>query len=387
MHILFRCSTALALALSAHAQTPTIVNQFNVPPAGAAFVGGVDYDPITDSIWTVDQNNDLIQRFDRAGTLELTIPAPIPPGTTANPLPIGAAVDPQTGNLWIVDEAEVVYEMRRDGSLTGVNFRTTPNIVDASGLAFDPETRTLLVSQDSGTRAVGEFTLTGVWIQNIPIGAAGSTDADGLAYDPLTRHLFLGEDTGDAVIEIDRTGALVRTISLAGLGISPEGLGIDTRTGSMFLGDGFATRRVYEVTGIIAPCRGSVARFGASCNDSSGQAPRLDLSDCPTGARAVTIAVTMGNGVTAPAVFFFGFQQLGIPLDFLGATGCFLHTTSDYAIATLGSSGTRAGFTIGIPGGPGIAGQVGHLQALLIGDAGANAAGIVGSNGVRFVLQ
>ncbi|MBL8898980.1 MAG: hypothetical protein JNM84_15170 [Planctomycetes bacterium] len=379
---------ALGTLLAAAAgQTPTIVNQFDVPPLGTSFVGGVDYDPINDTLWTVDQTNDLIQRFDRAGNLLATFPAPIPPGTTANPLPIGAAVDPVTGNLWVVDEAEVVYEMRVDGTLTGVNFRTTPTIVDASGLAFDPETRHLFVSQDSGTRAIGEFTLTGVAVQSIPIGAAGSADADGLAYNPILRRFYLGEDTGDFVLELDRQGTLVRNIPLAGLGISPEGLGIDTRSGSLFIGDGFITRRVYEVAGIVPPCSGSATRFGAPCNDSSGQAPRLDLSDCPTGGRALTIAVTLGSSVTAPAIFFFGFQQLGVPLDFLGANGCFLHTTSEYAVATVPNSGTRAGFTVAIPGGPGVPGQSGHLQALLIGDVGANSAGIVGSNGVRFVLQ
>jgi sugar lactone lactonase YvrE len=387
MHLLARATALVFLPVAATAQTPTIVHQFGVPPTGTAFVGGVDYDPINDTIWTVDQTNDLIHRFDRVGNLLLTFPAPIAPGTTANPLPIGAAVDPTTGNLWIVDEAEIVYELRPDGSPTGASFRTTPTIVDASGLAFDPEARTLFVSQDSGTRAIGEFTLSGVVVQSILIGAAGSTDADGLAYNPVNRHFYLGEDTGDLILELDRQGNLVRSIALGTLAISPEGLGIDTRTGSIFIGDGFATRRVFEVTGIVPACTGSVTRFGAACNDSSGQSPRLDLSDCPTGGRTATIAVTLGSSVTAPAVFFFGFQQLGIPLDFLGATGCFLHTTSEYSIATLGSSGTRAGFTIAIPGGPGIAGQSGNLQALLIGDLGANPAGVVGSNGLRFVLQ
>ena len=51
------------------AQAPSVVNTWFVDPIGAAFVGGLDYDPGTDTIWIADETNVLISQYDRAGMM------------------------------------------------------------------------------------------------------------------------------------------------------------------------------------------------------------------------------------------------------------------------------------------------------------------------------
>lgn len=268
------CSTTLALALPAAAQT--VANSFDVQPLGIAFVGGVGYDSTSDHVWVADSTSDLISEYNRTGTLIQQI---IPVSTNV----IGVAVDPASNSLWIADENEMVYEYDRiTGLPTGVFWTVTPTIVDLSSAAFDSDTGTLWFGQDSGTPTAAEFDTAGTLLRSIDLTGTGAIDPDGLAFNTVTDTLFLGEDTGDRVLEVDLAGNLLNqwtvTDPIYGI-ISPEGLGIDTANGKLYIGDGFVHRRVFEVDGIvgIAPSGPTLAVGGicpgAQTANASGMTP------------------------------------------------------------------------------------------------------------------
>lgn len=240
----------------------TIVRSWDVAPLGAAFVGGVEYDCANDVCWIVDSTNDLISAYTGTGVFIQSFPAP-----TATV--VGVAVDPANGMLWIGDESETVYQFDPvAGAATGVSWSCSPTITDLSGLSLDPATGNIVVVNDSA-RVIGVFTQAGATVSSISVGAAGTTDPDGIVYDHDTGHYFLGDDSLNSVFEVDAAGALVASWNLGAMNISPEGLGIDKVNGHLYIGDGFVTRKVYVMSGIVAAggtCPGggpSLAKTGA----------------------------------------------------------------------------------------------------------------------------
>jgi hypothetical protein len=250
--------TCCLITISVPVNAQTIVNQW---PTGGVFAGGLDYDPGTDTVWLADETAVMIMQFDRNGTLLNSFAAP-------KSLPIGVGVDPSTGNVWIGDESEWVDELTPAGVPTGRSWSTAPHITDVSGLAFDPDTGHIYISQDSSPQKIAEFDPDGNMIQIIDLTGAGSTDPDGLGYNPLTSTFFLGEDTGDQIIEVDMAGTALDSWFLGSLGISPEGVGLDTLAGTLFISDGTGNT-VFEVADIIDP--GVTPFLKADTNSISGR--------------------------------------------------------------------------------------------------------------------
>jgi hypothetical protein len=245
-----------------------------VDPVGVAFAGGGEYDCARDVVWIVDETNDLITTYSGTGVFLNQWPAPIPPGSTITaPQPIGVGVDPATGNAWIGDEGEWVYEFDPNTGLpTGVAWPTTPTITDVSGCSVDPGTGNVIVVNDSA-RLIGVFTQAGATVTSISVVATGTVDPDGIVYDHDTGHYYLGDDTQNTVYEVDAAGALVASWNLTGLNISPEGLGIDKVNGHLYIADGFVTRMVYVVDGITAA--------GGTCPGGTPVPTLTQTGSCP----------------------------------------------------------------------------------------------------------
>ncbi|MHC4945136.1 MAG: NHL repeat-containing protein [Planctomycetota bacterium] len=227
-------------AFVAPLNSQSIVNQWGT---GGAFAGGLDYDSATDTVWVADSNTDTIYQFKRDGT-------PITSWAAPDALAIGIAVDPITGNVWIADESETVYEMTPDGATVLDSWSVNPPIVDLSGLALDHITGNIITVQDSGTRQIGVFDQDGNLVDLIDLSASGSSDPDGIGFNSVTGTYFLGDDTGDKVVEVDGNGNALNTWSTSGLGISPEGMGVDFANEMVFISGGF-DNTVYEVDGMI----------------------------------------------------------------------------------------------------------------------------------------
>ena len=245
-------TVVLSLSLASATWAQTVDNSF---PHAGAFAGGAEYsfDTCMRTVWVADSNTDTITQYDEYGNILISFPAPIPPGSgAASPIPIGVAVNPVTGNLWIGDENEWVYEMTPGGVPTGVSWPTLPAVTDVSGLALERMTGNIFVSQDSAPQQIVEFTPAGAVVVVVPLAGAGSVDPDGLAYSHISNTFFLGEDIGDQIIEVDRFGLFLGAWAMGPLGISPEGVGVDPRNGILYIADGFGNT-VWEVSGIAKP--------------------------------------------------------------------------------------------------------------------------------------
>jgi hypothetical protein len=245
------------MAASLVASGQAIQSSFPVAPAGTAFLGGLEFDCNSGIVWIVDETNDIVSAYDAAGHFLKSYPAIPPPGSAVTaPQPIGVGINAATGMLWVGDEAEVVYELNpHTGAATGIAWPTTPAITDVSGVAVNPLTGNVYVAQDSGTpRKIVEFTPSGAVVQTINLPATGSSaDPDGLAYDVANNWFYLGDDTANTIYRVDATGATLASWNLTAINVSPEGLGIDPVNGLLWIGDGFVTRMVYAVSGIVAP--------------------------------------------------------------------------------------------------------------------------------------
>lgn len=379
----------LALLSTVPLAAQSIVREWNVPPIGRAFPGGIAYDPINDTIWVVDETDDHIRQFDRAGALKLDKPAPIPMGSgITDPNPIGCCVDPTTGNLWVVVDGPIrwAYELQPDGATIARAF-SIQQLVDASAIAMDPVTGTLWIADDSAA-ALFEFRPDGMQLGSINVSGAGANDPDGLAYDPVTRTFFIGDDLTDRIIQVDRTGKKVKEWSLVALGISPEGLDLDVRSASLFVGDTGSQRRLVELSGILAPCMATAVEYGPRmCQDSGGTEIGLASSSCPSINNTLAIGMTTSPTVTTPATFIIATQRLpAIDLRVLNAPvgKCFLVAGLPIiVISPIPVKNGRAVLPLPIPDDPTLAGLQLTLQGLLYPHNGS----IASTNGIELTLR
>ncbi len=369
---------AYSLTLAAVAAAPNLAAQTVTQSwaFGGTFLGGVAYDYYSNTIWTIDSSRDEISQYTRGGTLIQTFPAPLMQV-------VGGFVHPNTGNLWVVDETEMVFEFTRTGVATGVQWSTAPSITDASAITHDPDSDTIYVSNDSGN-VIGEFDLSGASIRRFNVSGAGSVDADGLVYNPLTQTFYLGEDTGDQIIEVNRLGGLVATFALGGLGISPEGLSVDTRTGSLFIGSTVGNT-LFEVAGIVPACVGSVTEYGQGCPDSGGTVPFASASGCPVRGRSISFGCRYSPTITAPLGFvILDFTRGNANLGPFRAPACTALTPLfNGAVAPLSIVNGEVGFTVTWPMAPG---NSVNMQFGIFPDFGAGSGGslpLALSNGVE----
>ena len=152
---------------------------------------------------------------------------------------------------------------------TGGSFR-------ADEMAFDPNTRTLLVANNADAPAFATLinTTNGTVLKsNITIPGALNTDGmEQPAYNPRTGTYFvsipsLHGDAAGGLAEISTSGTVLRVISLASLGISsysPTGLAV-AANGQMLIGNGNAVGTTIVINPTAVPS--VVASFNVSGED------------------------------------------------------------------------------------------------------------------------
>lgn len=345
------------------------------------FAGGVAYDAVTDEVIVFDETSDIINFYDRAtGAMNLSLPAPRPLGIT-NSQPIGGHVDIATGNIWVADENEIFYSMDRAGNVLTA-FSTRPAVTDVSALTFDPCTRTIWISNDSANTVTEFDPVTGAPTGN-SFTPQGSVDGDGITYNPVSRTFLMGEDTGDQILEVDRSGTLLNTYPVGP--ISPEGLALDTVTGTVFVANGFVTPiGVFQVPGIVtAAPTGAVAKYGTACGNTSVAVSDWVRDDGQTCA-GFQIGYQSAAAPGGQVLVMVGRSRMAIPLSFLGSN-CTAYALGDLASAIVTTSpNARAGVTFAIP--PGAAGLTVDFW---FGDIDISAPGIVqgGSQGLELQIQ
>ena len=103
---------------------------------------------------------------------------------------------------------------------------------DVDGLAYDPNTQRVFVSDESGGRDVAIDARTHAVVGSVVLGGeAGNTQ-----YDASSRHIFVGVETKNELAEIDpATLAIVRRYALPGC-ISSHSVAIDARARAAYVG-------------------------------------------------------------------------------------------------------------------------------------------------------
>lgn len=290
--------------VSAQVNAQVIVNEW---PTGGNFAGGLDYDPGSDTVWLGDQSTDMITQYDRFGNVLYSFPSP-------RNLPLGLGVDPITGNIWVGDEGEYVDEVTPTGVLTGRSWDVSAYVTNLSGLAYDPVTEHIFISQDASPEQILEFDTNGVLIGIIDLGGAGSTDPDGLGYNTVTSTFIVGEDIGDKIIEVDRAGNALNTWNMGAIGISPEGIGLDTYRGTVFISNGLGNR-VFEVAEVIEATGSALFADGKKISARLGGIVNFSLIGGPGNAFRDYVLLGCVSGTSPGTLLPGGHATLPLNLD------------------------------------------------------------------------
>ena len=206
-----RNAGAMTFAPSADATDDASVQHLYVAEAGdASRLGAVTELTLAEAVALAEPNVSatLVQTIDTA----LFSPAsPDPSGITYIPssdrlMVADSEVDETTGagfhgvNLWKITRAGVVVDT---GNLT-------PWTSEPTGLGFDGSSNTLFVSTDSGDRVYvmkpgidGRFGTSDDVVTFVNAGALGSTDTEDPEYDPATGDLFFIDGTSTEVYRIN----------------------------------------------------------------------------------------------------------------------------------------------------------------------------------------
>jgi DNA-binding beta-propeller fold protein YncE len=288
---------------------------------------GVAVNRATGDLYIADALNEVVERVNAAGKLSVVagnghfrgLPTPGPAIHTDIWFPDGLAVDPRTGDLYIADSGhEMIEQVNPAGTLsivagTGIDGSPTPgpatqsDLNDPSGLAFNPRTGNLYIS-DSANNVVERVTaagrlsiVAGTGTQGPPT-AGPATQSDlwspsGVTVDPRTGDLFIADAGNNMVERVTHAGKLS---IVAGTGDeappspgpatasalrAPSGVTVDPRTGDLYIADTYN----YEVEQVTADGTLSiVAGTGINGSPTPGPATSSDLS----GAVAVAIDPT-----------------------------------------------------------------------------------------------
>lgn len=358
------CAGLLLISLPAPAQRIVRSWEIRGAPRGT-WVHGCAYDPIVDVLWVVDPQGGMLERYARDGSRVNGFRVPeIGALRRGKPSPVGITVDPATGNAWVVEWDQVVYEVTPSGSWTGRGWDIQATTLSPSAIALEPGTGTLFVCDDKAKQIVA-FDAAGRVRGKLSIAhLAGSSSVIGLAYDSTTGSLLATLDLAKTVIEFDPLGRQRGSQGLHAVFPNdlPLGLALDTRTGSAFVG-GF--RVVHEVLGVVAPCSARRIRYGGSCRDPRGGLPRLRATACATVGAVIGLGTVSSAELDGTAIYVFGGPRTSISLAAFGAPACTLNTLPSIVVSGVPMRHGRSLVGVRIPSDVGLRGATFRVHALI----------------------
>jgi len=210
--------------------------------------------------------------------------------------------------------------MSRQGACQG-GFTIPMSVLNPVGIAFDRNSDTLFVSYDG---AVMHLSLTGTLLGGGFSFAPtpGSVILSGITYVPATDHFLITQSSGNRVFEVDRTGALLSTTSLAAFGVvNTQGLHYSPVLQQLAVVDNsLSTTFVFS----LAFCAGSVVHRGLGCADGSGQNMVIGATGCANIGSTLTMQALASPSIL-PMLFAGGVSDTAVgpvPLPFdLGLIG------------------------------------------------------------------
>lgn len=239
-------------SVRAVAATPVIYGAANFVAPGP---GGIEID-LAGNVYIVDdaaenakdptQGNTegAIFKFDATGALVDTI------SIRDTDEPTDVAVNPTTGDLWIVDEDTDTDPDRSRGKLYKLDDKAKmllevqiDEFVNPFALALDSSGNVFVVDRDAGANAAGrifKFSDTGILLATYAI--AGSVDPQAIDIDPATDDIYVLETAAPFVYQLSSAGVLQKTINLqdvnpADVFVAPQDLAFDPSTNTLYFAD------------------------------------------------------------------------------------------------------------------------------------------------------
>jgi hypothetical protein len=358
------------LATGSRAQLPLSL-AFSFPDAQAGGNGniGVTQDEVGGNFYVLDfSNTQTVHEFDPSGSFLGTFTTTA--CTPANPSPNDVTYDPGTDTLWFVDnDNNAVLNMTRAGACIG-GWTFIPPSSNPVGIVYRRTTGTLFISS---TGQVTEWSLAGAPLPGgFPfVPPSGSTFLSGITHVPATGNFLITQSGGTTLYEVDPGGALLSTTPLAPFGIvNTQGVHYNPEQERLLVVDNsLSTTFVFD----LPFCSGSVASAGTGCPDAQGTPLALGASGCPDLGAAFTLVVTGSPANLVPAILSIGVSDaswLGLPLPLdlalFGAPGCFVYTSNEVLIPGIPNAGGAASLPVVIPNDPTLSGGVAHVQGFQI---------------------
>ncbi|MFG0319073.1 MAG: hypothetical protein ACF8XB_17505 [Planctomycetota bacterium JB042] len=341
--IRLRSSSALCLfalvapAPVAVAQLPlTLASKFVDNQAGGNGNIGVTQDEIAGNFYVIDfSNTNTVHEFDSTGTFLTEFPTS---GCSPSaPSPNDIVWDPSSDSLWIVDNNnDVVLEISRTGACIG-GF-SLPSLGNPTGITIDRATQTLYVSD---TSQVVEVDKTGnVLGGGFPFTPpSGSTFLSGITFVPSLGNFLITQSSGSSIFEVSPTGTLVSTTDLTSFGVgNTQGIHFNHAQGTLLVVDNtLSTTFIFDGLGCALP-------YGDGCVGSGGFVPSLEVAGCADLGATISVSLSQALGGTTSALLV-GLAPTAVPVG----AGCdLLVAPPSFAITIpLGGSGPGAGaFTL-----------------------------------------
>jgi DNA-binding beta-propeller fold protein YncE len=174
------------------------------------------------TIWVAHMGDGSVEAFDLESN-RVTLSVPISPAASVR------GVLAARGNVYASAQGLGSIVVLDAGS--GSRLATVP-AGDVDGLAYDPVTQRIFVSDEGGGKDTVIDARTNTRIGAVELGGeAGNT-----VYDPVSRHVFVGVQTRDELAEIDPAGLkIVRRYPLAGCS-SSHSVVIDAEQRAAYVG-------------------------------------------------------------------------------------------------------------------------------------------------------
>ena len=241
-------------------------------------VEAIAIDPTDRSIAVADSSNGRVQVFDADGHFVKQIGSkcvarPCPLGTFEDPT--GVAIDPVTRTLYVTDaSAHRVLVRTVDGALTsfGTEGDGADQFVGPLYIAFDTLNRRLVIAD---MHRVKFFDVRGNYLGQSgrdPFGNGGLRNPRSIAIDPLTSTLFVTDEGSSSIQLFDASGTYLRRLTGADVldekyWFAPSSVAIDPSNRNLMVADGNgheARIRVFDASGKF------LRSFGAELPQFSG---------------------------------------------------------------------------------------------------------------------
>ena len=196
---------------------------------------GIAYLPGSDQLFISDGEVDEMPIFEGSNLFATTRAGSVTTTGVSQPWsnePVGVGYNPGNNHLFVTDDDQAeVFELTigadgrfgtADDTVTHFDTQSGGN-TDPEGVDYDTATGSIWTADGVNTQVFryqpgpdGQFGTSDDVRNNFDVGVYGARDPEGMGYDPVRDTILIVDDKSETIYEMDKTGALLNTISIAG---------------------------------------------------------------------------------------------------------------------------------------------------------------------------